>query len=62
MSLSSFLLPGDKKAKAKVIDKGLDDLFRSTASVSLMFPCSMFPKANSEQCIFRPHQFVQLLA
>ncbi|KAI0632212.1 hypothetical protein C8Q77DRAFT_1210519 [Trametes polyzona] len=30
MSLSSFLLPADK-AKAKVIDKGLDDLFRSSA-------------------------------
>ena len=34
MSLSSFLLPASK-AKAKAIDKGLDDLFRASASVSL---------------------------
>ncbi|KAI0826905.1 hypothetical protein BC628DRAFT_229895 [Trametes gibbosa] len=33
MSLSSFLLPGNK-GKAKVIDKGLDDLFRSSAVVA----------------------------
>lgn len=35
MSLSSFLLPGTSKGKTKAIDTGLDDLFRSTASVSL---------------------------
>ena len=34
MILSSFLLPASK-AKAKAIDKGLDDLFRASASVSL---------------------------
>ncbi|PIL22632.1 hypothetical protein GSI_15323 [Ganoderma sinense ZZ0214-1] len=33
MSLSSFLLPGTSKGKAKAIDKGLDDLFRSNPSV-----------------------------
>ncbi|KAI0754878.1 hypothetical protein C8Q80DRAFT_1141625 [Daedaleopsis nitida] len=32
MSLASFLLPGSSKGKAKAIDTGLDDLFRSTAS------------------------------
>ena len=34
MSLTSFLLPASK-AKVKAIDKGLDDLFRASASVSL---------------------------
>ena len=34
MSLSSFLLPGADKGKAKAIDTGLDDLFRANASVS----------------------------
>ncbi|KAI0667613.1 hypothetical protein C8Q78DRAFT_993946 [Trametes maxima] len=33
MSLSSFLLPG-QKGKAKEIDKGLDDLFRSSTAVT----------------------------
>ncbi|KAH9924670.1 uncharacterized protein BXZ73DRAFT_79221 [Epithele typhae] len=33
MSLSSFLLPGTSKGKAKNIDQGLDHLFRSTAPV-----------------------------
>ena len=44
MSLSSFLLPGNDKAKAKSIDKGLDDIFRSTASVS-------FTKVTFSTCL-----------
>ena len=46
MSLSSFLLPGTNKGKDKAIDQGLDDLFHSTASVSIL---SLSLKASSEQ-------------
>ncbi|KAJ8501954.1 hypothetical protein ONZ51_g267 [Trametes cubensis] len=44
MSLSSFLLPGDK-GKAKEIDKGLDDLFRSSATVAPPRPPVATPAA-----------------
>ncbi|KAI1790154.1 hypothetical protein LXA43DRAFT_1017651 [Ganoderma leucocontextum] len=46
MSLSSFLLPGANKGKAKAIDKSLDDLFRSTASAPSVRP-TVAPSATT---------------
>ncbi|RPD62521.1 hypothetical protein L226DRAFT_482412 [Lentinus tigrinus ALCF2SS1-7] len=47
MSLSSFLLPGADKSKAKIIDTGLDDLFRATVSVPPPAPVHASTQAAS---------------
>ncbi|TBU53671.1 hypothetical protein BD310DRAFT_859888 [Dichomitus squalens] len=47
MSLSSLLLPGANKGKAKAIDKGLDDLFRASVSAPPPRPTTSIFKKKS---------------